>query len=327
MSKLLRGDLLIITDKGLKRIDKIEKTDLILSVKDNKPIFEEIDEIEKKYVKKYKLNKIKLLNSIDNYYLNDNVKIKALQNIPANSKKNEIIDFLNENQNKYITTTTINNLTDFDYIGFPICDNYNSLNNDYSEEDDYYRFQGLLLLNYDSYNLNNITNEKTIGFLTKNLFYNKIKYEITSDNTQTIIKFDKSSITKIVFEDILKLNKNKLFGLYKGLTEISTEIITTDKNLYYIIKYISLVFRILISCNFVNDKFIIKIPENDDTTNTYFIYDNYKNKIILNNYFIYDNYIWNKIKYIKKVEVLKSNLYSLNLKNNMSIFSDIGIIS
>jgi hypothetical protein len=313
MSKFFRGDLLILTNKGLKRIDKIEKTDLILSIKDNKPIFEEIDEIEKKYIKKYKLNKIKLLNSIDNYHLNDNVKIKALQNIPANIQFNEIPNYLSENMHKCLTTTTINNLTDFDYIGFPICENYNSLNMSFdNENNDYYRFQGLLLLNYDSYILNNANNEKTIGFLTKYLLNNDIKYEITTDDKQTIIKFDRNIVKKIVLEDILKLNNSNLFSLFKGLTEITKQITTNDKNLYFIIKYVALVFRVLISSNFINDKIIIKIPEFDDTKY---------------NYFIYDNYIWNKIKYIKKIEVLKCNLYSLTLKNNAEILTDVGIIS
>ena len=78
MSKYLRGDLLVLTNKGIKRVDKLEKTDLVVSINDDKPYFEEIEDINKEFIKKYKLNKIKLSNSIKNYYLNDNVKIKVL---------------------------------------------------------------------------------------------------------------------------------------------------------------------------------------------------------------------------------------------------------
>lgn len=315
MTKYLRGDLLILTNKGIKRVDKLEKTDLIVSISDDKPYFEEIEDINKEFLKKYKLNKIKLSNSIENYYLNDNVKIKVLQNIPTNVHINQIPDYLDENKHRCITTTTVSNLTDFDYIGFPIFDDYNYSGTDnYNEtDDDYYRFQGLLL-NYDetSYNLNNINNEKTIGFLTKYLHNNNIKYEITNDNIKTVITFDKKTISKITFEDILKLKKINLYYLFKGLTEVNKQITTNNKNLYFIIKYIALTFGILISSNFINDKLVIKIPEIND---------------IKYNYIVYDNYIWNKIKYISKIDCVKCNLFSLTLKNNKPYLTDTGVIS
>ena len=62
MSKFFRGDLLILTNKGLKRIDKIEKTDLILSIwkvtnERNKEFQINYDEIKSIFDSKYKINK------------------------------------------------------------------------------------------------------------------------------------------------------------------------------------------------------------------------------------------------------------------------------
>ena len=111
---------------------------------------------------------------------------------------------------------------------------------------------------------------------------------------------------------MLKLKKINLYYLFKGLTEVNKQITTTNKNLYFIIKYLALTFGILISSNFINEKMVIKIPEIND---------------IKYNYFVYDNYIWNKIKYISKVDCVKCNLYSLILKNNKSYLTDSGVIS
>ena len=69
---MIRGDLLVYTNKEIKRIDKITETDIILNNNLNSI---EIDNIEKKSVKNYYLYKMKTINNIDNYYLDANNKI------------------------------------------------------------------------------------------------------------------------------------------------------------------------------------------------------------------------------------------------------------
>jgi hypothetical protein len=97
MSKLLRGDLLIFTNRGLIRLDTINKDDKILAIdKDNNYYYEEIEEISKFFKKKYKLNKI------DNLYLNDNIQVKAIQNIPYNYDMNDIKNYIDDYKNKYL---------------------------------------------------------------------------------------------------------------------------------------------------------------------------------------------------------------------------------
>ena len=44
------------------------------------------------------------------------------------------------------------------------------------------------------------------------------------------------------------------------------------------------------------------------------------------NNFIYDNFVWNKIKYIKKIDYT-GNLYSLSLKSNNFYLTEFGFIS
>ena len=122
MNKLLRGEILVFTERGLIRLDDIKKDDKVLSLdKDNNYYYEEIDEISKVFKKKYKLNKI------ENFYLNDNIKIKAIQNIPYNFELKNIRNLLDENKFKYIQNCSIGELSEFDYTGFPLNNSFNSI--------------------------------------------------------------------------------------------------------------------------------------------------------------------------------------------------------
>ena len=121
MSKFLRGDLMIFTKRGLMRIDMINKDDLILTLDDeNNYHYEEIDEISKIFKKNYKLNKLKISNYYDNYFINDNIGIKAVQNIPNEMSSKDIPRYLDDNRRRCFIKSQMGSLTDFDYIGFPL---------------------------------------------------------------------------------------------------------------------------------------------------------------------------------------------------------------
>ena len=91
---MIRGDLLVYTNKEIKRIDKITETDIILNNNLNSI---EIDNIEKKSVKNYYLYKMKTINNIDNYYLDANNKIYSIQNIPYDLKINDCVNYIQDN--------------------------------------------------------------------------------------------------------------------------------------------------------------------------------------------------------------------------------------
>jgi hypothetical protein len=300
---MIRGDLLIYTKNGIKRLDHIY---------DNSKISPEIDEINQKNIKNYYLYKLKTIHNIDYSYLDANNKILCIQNLPYELKMNECKKFIEDNLSicspKFVS---INNITDFDYIGYPLLNSEDNLNNnedsDEVSNDDKYRFQGLILLGQNNFTLNNNINNNTIGFLNKYLHNNNIPYEIYNNNVTTTIKFNLKDVTNI--DDINTLSLTNIRKVINGFYELNTTVNTTDKNVFYFLKYIFLQIGVLISAHYVNS-YIIKIP-------------NLAEKVP--NYFIYNNYIWSKVKKNVKTDKYNGQLFKLSL--NQNILTEAGIIS
>jgi len=304
MFKYFKGDLLIFTKRGLIRMDNIKKTDLILALNNEGFLYyEEIDELEKSYKKKYILNKINFINNIDSYFINNNIETKAVQNIPLNIDIKDLSDHLTYNENKCCCKSKISELSTFDYIGFPTI-----INNDIYEikDDKYYRFQGLLLSigNISTYLFNNEKKEETVDFILDYLVENHISYDLEDD--RIIIK---DEIKQLELNEIFNISKEQLNILAKGIVELSNYITINNKQSYYIIKYIFILLGVSIN-SYYKDGFIhIKISKT-----------NY-------NSFNYNNHLWNKIKSIKKISNYNGDLYSLKLKTDNYFLTDFGFIS
>lgn len=311
---MIRGDLLVYTNKDIKRIDKLTETDIILN---NNFKNVEIESIEKKNVKNYYLYKIKTNNNIDNYYLDANNNIYCIQNIPYDLKINECPNYI-ENNLKYCSPSfkNVKEITDFDYIGFPY------INNDDEEvitqnDIDKYRFQGLFILSNNKFDLNNNLNRNTIGFLNKYLHNNNIEFELNDNNINSIITIkDLSKLELLTTEELLNLSYMQTLHLIKGFNEINSSLNINNKNQFYLIKFLYMKLGYLISANYNKNtnNYIIKIPNINDPTAE-------------KNYFIYNNYIWTKIKRIEKMEKYTGFLYKLNMKDKENYLSEIGIIS
>ena len=308
MSNYIRGDLLIYTNNGIKRLDKINiKEDKIFNENNS---LEEIEELSKNSINGYYLYKIKTIHNIDNYYLGGTNKILCIQNIPFELKIKECVNYIENNtRNCSPTYVNVNNITDFDYVGFP---NINDDNIDEDDEDKY-RFQGLILLKQNIFNLNNNLNKNTIGFLNKYLHNNNIPFEIFNNNITTTIKFNIDDIELLKITEINKLSYNNIKFLINGFSEMNTLVNTNDKTIFYLLKYIYMRNGILLTANYMNNNYVIKIPQ--------------KSEITESNYFIYDKYIWSKVKKITKTDKYNGQLFTLKLKNNSKILSEIGIIS
>jgi hypothetical protein len=295
MNKLLRGDILVFTNNGLMRLDTIKKEDKILAIdNDNNYYYEEIEEISKVFKKKYKLNKI------DNIYLNDNIEVKAIKNIPYNYDIKEINNLLDENKNKYYQTSSIGDLSEFDFIGFPL---NNELNKS-SYNNDYYRYQGLILISQLKFN--NEYDKSTIEFLNNYLKTEEINYEIKKDSFST--SFEIFNEKKLILDDIFKLTIDELNEFMSGIIENSNEFKIKDNDIYKIIKFTCILLGVAFTSYYKDGLIHIKILKED------------KNK------FIFNKIIWNKIKYIKKTEYT-GNLYSLKLKSNNYYLTEFGLIS
>ncbi len=303
---MIRGDLLIYTNNGIKRIDKLTKADNIYT---NNFEYAEIDEIIKTNVKNYYVYKIKTFHNIDNYYLGGTNKIYCIQNIPYDLKIKDCPNYIQSNiRNCSPSFVNISNITEFDYIGFPYITEP-QIEEPISDEDKY-RFQGLVLLKQSVFNLNNTLNKNTIGFLNKYLHNNNIPFEIFNNNITTTIKFNLDDIQLLSMTEINNLTYSQIKILVKGFEELNSTITTTNKALFFQLKNIYFKIGILLSANYMNNSYIIKIPQND------------------NNYFIYDDYIWFKIKrIIRSPDKYTGQLMTLKLKNNDNYLSEIGVIS
>jgi len=118
MNKLFKGDLQLLTKNGFKKTEELKKGDLILSLnKEGLLYYDEIEEINKIFKKKYNLNKI------DGYYLNDNIEIYSIKNIPLDIELNEMKEYIQNYKNICIGLTKLDELSTFDYIGFPLSNN------------------------------------------------------------------------------------------------------------------------------------------------------------------------------------------------------------
>jgi len=298
MNKLLRGELLVFTNRGLIRMDTITKEDMILTIdKDNNYHYEEVEEISKVFKKKCKLNKI------DNYYFTNNIQMKAIQNIPFNYDLKNIQSYLDDNKNRCLLKANVGELSDFDFIGFPlnISLNKSSL---LSNNNDFYRFQGIIITSYLKFN--NEYDKTSIEFLENYLKSNEIPYEIKKDVISTSFEF--ANQRKININDIFLMTKDELMEFLNGIIENSNEFNITDNEIFKIIKFTCLFLGIGFTSYFKDGKIHIKILKEDK------------------NNFIYDNFVWNKIKYIKKVD-FTGNLYSLSLKSNNFYLTELGFIS
>jgi|694.fasta_scaffold00514_46 hypothetical protein len=330
MTNYIRGDLLLYTNKGVKRADKLLKTDIIHET--NK--YTTIHELNKNNVKNYSfLFKIKLIHNIDNYYLSGNNKIYCIQNIPYDLKMKDCPNFIEDNK-RICTPSFINisDVTDFDYVGYPFYDDTNDTtdtndtnnttdttdtNDTNDTNDDNYRFQGLILLEQYTFNLNNNLNKNTIGFLNKYLHNNNISNEIFNNNITTTIKINldaKDKINILRHDELVNLSRKDTLHLMKGFMEINSVINTTDKNIFYLLKRLFMKIGVLITANYINNNYLIKIPTSLDNTTD-------------NNYFIYDNYMWSKIKKIGKADKYVGHLYNIKMTNNSKYLTEIGVIS
>jgi len=153
---------------------------------------------------------------------------------------------------------------------------------------------------------NNDYDKSSIEFLENYVISNEIPYEIKKDTFSTT--FEIINERKIRFEDIFKMNIDELNEFIKGIIENSNEFFVIDNEIFKIIKFTCLFLGINMTSYFKDGRINIKILKED------------KNK------FIYDNFIWNKIKYIKKVE-FTGNLYSLSLKSKKFYLTEFGLIS
>jgi hypothetical protein len=350
MLKSLKGDTIIYSFNGPKRIDTISIDDYVLT---NKASYSKVIDIIKNNNLK-KNYKVKINNNIDSFILTKYTELYSIQNIPYDINIKDIPEYIDYNLQSLPKYNPIYKLTDFDYIGYtipPFIDNIILENKSISSNPDnldYYRFYGLLMY----FNFNKIfkididKHIKVVEFIRNYLNIHYISYTENITKTILFIDFDNTNIDKKFNINYNNLNKECSIELLKGFLELAVEndnkpyiyYKTANKNNIYIIKFLLMKFEILISTIFYNNSnennkgfdknnnktnYIIRIPK------TKFICDlfniTFKPEFVENiNYFIYNNHIWTKIKNISEIDS-KTVVYMLKLENDMAHYiTDIG---
>lgn len=325
----IRGDTLIYTPKGLMRIDKLNIDDFIIDENGNN---NKITNIITKKINNKNIYKLKIYNTIDNFYIYDNTLFDCLDNIPFELKYNEIINFLDENPfYQKINNIDIKKLNDFYYISYPII-NFNNDINENNLNEDFFRFYGINLINnfFKKIIINN-NNKNTIAFINKYLYNNNITYDIIDDENNTV--FDIIDDLPLTDENIYNLNKDNTIKLLKGIIEFYYDkdditnnfinIETSNKNIIYLLKYLLNKFEILPNILYINNNYIIKIPKIGIIKELFNITIDYNINL---NYFIFNNRIWIRIKNIKN-EKYTGIIYNIETELKSKITTEVGIIS
>lgn len=320
---------LVYTINGINKFDKLKTNIPLIDENGNSKI---INNVLSNNLKNANVYRIKINNSIDNIILEPNTKILSIQNVPYELKSSEIPNYLEFNS-KYskITFNNIKDISDFDYVCYPIIKFKE--NDDSKHDGEYYRFLGINLMNNfnDNINLINEENKNTIAFINKYLFNNSITYDINEINDyNTQIKFN-CPFSSFDY-NFNNLNENNSKSLIKGLIElyynknndipyINIKLNMKSRNVIYIIKFLLIKFKILISSNYIDGYYIIKIPKVGVIAEIFCINKNHEDSL---NYFIYDEYICTKIKSISKIS--KFNGYICKLESNNKYVSEAGVL-
>jgi hypothetical protein len=310
--------------------------------------------------------KIKLHINSDNIFLTKKCKILAIQDVPCELKNNDIKNYIyNETRNSRPKYISINDLTDFDYVGYPIP---NFSDETHGNPPEFYRFLGLAMNSGFSNNflLDINKNKDTIGFIKDYLTSKDISYDEKYKDTQVLLSYqtDALKITKFNYE-YNNLNKESSIALLKGLLELNIKdnvlskpfiYYKTNFKIYtYIFKFLLIKFGIIPSIFHYKDLhdnnisyYIIKIPFNSIIKNIIYSNDIESTNILEDdndvvaeesnehnesndnkddkyNYFVYNNILWTKVKSINIVPY-NGLVYSLSTDKNI-FTTDVGIIN
>lgn len=335
VDQCFRGDTNIYTINGITKIEKIREGVNVLTQDGS---FHKVLSIVKKYITN-DTYRVRTNNSIDTVYVTPNHNIYALINMPS-LPIYELKNYMNNNIDKRPEYLELKNLTEFDYIGYPVP----VIEDELTYENDLCMFSGILLGNGYIENgyqyvefykdkgsdmkkfLLNFLNENTIEYSTYTNKNKKIIKWLYEDNIKPISNFlDLTYECLIIFlEGLLKSNGCKINDAYNCMFYNVDE---SNKYLCYYIKYLFMRLGILVDGFYKSEhKYnIVCIPYCKDLYKIF----NYNGKKLdpqLLNFFEFDGILWTGIKSITKMKNFVGYVYDLNIEDNHNYVTEMGIV-
>lgn len=335
VDQCFRGDTNVYTFAGTKKIEKIREGEYVLTA----------DGSYHKVLKKIttKINKdtfrVRTNNSIDTVYVTPEHQIYALTNMPS-LPIYEMKNYMNNNIDKVPTYVDLKSLTTFDYIGYPIP----TVDDEVECDEDMCLYSGIILGNgyIDSgYQHVSFYRDKGADMLKALIdFLNKYKIEYSkySERNRTIIKWKtqegirpiknflqlSKDCVKIFLEGLLKANGCKISDTY---TCMFYNVDDAKKYICYYVKYLFLRLGVLVDGFYKSEQKynVVCIPYCYELFSIFDYTDKKPDEKTLN-YFEHNDVLWTGIKSIDKMKNFEGYVYDLNVKDNHSYVTEMGIV-
>ena len=335
VDQCFRGDTNIYTSTGTKKIEKVHEGEYVLTA----------DGTYHKVLKKIttKINKdtyrIRTNNSIDTVYATPEHQIYALTEMPS-LPISELENYMSNNIQKQPKYVALKTLTTFDYIGYPIP----VVDDEVECDEEMCLYSGILLSNgyiENNYQYVSFYRDKgadmckaLIDFLNKH----KVEYSKYSERNRNIIKWNtqegvrpiknflqlSEDCTRIFLEGLLKANGCKISNTYNCMFY---NVVDAKKYICYYVKYLFLRLGVLVDGFYKSEQKynVVCIPYCEELFKIF----NYTDTSITNQnltYFKLDNVLWTGIKSIDKMKNFEGYVYDLNIKDNHSYVTEMGIV-
>jgi ribonucleoside-diphosphate reductase alpha subunit len=335
VDQCFRGDTNVYTLNGTKKIEKIRENDMVLTSDGT------FHKVLRKIVTKINKDtyRVRTNNSIDTVYVTPEHQIYALTDVPS-LPVYELKNYMQNNLNKKAKYVDLKSLTTFDYVGYPIP----IIENEIECDEAMCLYSGILLGNgYTENGIQYVSFYKDKGNEMKNnliKFLNKYKVEYSSyiEKNRTILKWNNQEgvrpiknflqlskeCVKIFLKGLLKSNGCKINDTYNCMFY---NVDDSKKYMCYYVKYLFLRLGVLVDGFYKSEnKYnVVCIPYCDELFEI-FDYKDKKSDIKILNYFELDDVLWTGIKSIDKMKNFEGYVYDLNVHDNHSYVTEMGIV-
>ena len=336
VDQCFRGDTQVYTRRGTVRIERVKVNDMVLT---SDGTYQKVLKTVSNRVNE-KTIRFRTNNSMDTVYVTKKHQVYALRNMPS-IPIHEMQNYLNNNLKPQPEYIAVENLTTFDYIGYPIPD----VDDEETYDEELCKFTGIVMGN----GVINNQNECTVSFyrdkgynmrmfLLKYLNSKEVEYSTFIDKNMNRIRWtitEKSSPIK----EYLTMDRDNVMVMLRACLEANGCQINHSYNcmfynvddnkryLCYQVKYLFMKLGVLVDGFYraEHTHYVVCIPY-CQTLYDIFEYTDKKSDEKNLNYFEHNNILWTGIKSIDEMTIFNGFVYDLNIQDNHNYVTEMGIV-